>query len=562
MGLAASQARFLAITSRKMNCEFQSMQIAQEKLSVTRAMQTAAQKYQNSLSASKLVWTTGMDETYDLSYDLIMTPSALNDYIPTLITDSTGRILLSDTMFNAAVSAGVINKDGSPATQNHLFDRYGNTSGDPADYYLGARDNFINSLINYGCITPSIGEDAKKVTYESDAGLGGELPDTTIATAVTTNAFIAKLKGKTTKEINNTTTTTINYPASEILKAFGFKDDTTGDSTNVTMVVNGSDVTTNLSDVSIGDLLEGDYVLLLNGEQDMQGSLVPNAINTIAKLLGYTEEGITGEGLNVDAESYDALAQAIEFTKEDIANGGSSIEFPPMWGDIGKWDILKEGAANCNGFLSLEIKGTKQTAISLTNLLKTFLTNFAIACEGFSETSFNVEPTASGSTFVTDDLNYYFMFKEPDINPDNPNKDLSSTQISIGGFYNMLYNQLCTYGAVSDTMMQQMATDPQYLSEAIKNGRLFVSSLSNDGYYYQGAYALNEYITEIDDEAAKARAETEYEIEKSKLSYREQTLDLKMKNIDTELSALTTEYDTVKNLISKNVEKVFTMFSS
>ena len=37
---------------------------------------------------------------------------------------------------------------------------------------------------------------------------------------------------------------------------------------------------------------------------------------------------------------------------------------------------------------------------------------------------------------------------------------------------------------------------------------------------------------------------------------------LKMKNIDTELSALTTEYDTVKNLISKNVEKVFTMFST
>ena len=35
-----------------------------------------------------------------------------------------------------------------------------------------------------------------------------------------------------------------------------------------------------------------------------------------------------------------------------------------------------------------------------------------------------------------------------------------------------------------------------------------------------------------------------------------------MKNIDTELSALTTEYDSVKNLISKNVEKVFTMFSS
>lgn len=67
MGLAASQARFLAITSRKMNCEFQSMQIAQEKLSVTRDLQKASQEYQNSLSATKLVWDTEDNTVYDLS---------------------------------------------------------------------------------------------------------------------------------------------------------------------------------------------------------------------------------------------------------------------------------------------------------------------------------------------------------------------------------------------------------------------------------------------------------------------------------------------------------------
>ena len=88
MGLAASQARFLAITSRKMNCEFQSMQIAQDKLSVTRDLQSAATKYQNAMNATKLVWDTDTDEVYDLSYNLLMTPSALNDYNPYLITDT------------------------------------------------------------------------------------------------------------------------------------------------------------------------------------------------------------------------------------------------------------------------------------------------------------------------------------------------------------------------------------------------------------------------------------------------------------------------------------------
>ena len=114
MGLAASQARFLAITARKMNCEFQSMQIAQEKLSVTRDLQKAAQDYQNSLDATKLVWDTDgtrpeVDgDIYDLSYNVMMTPSTLNEFDPYLITDTLGRVLLSDPMFDAAVAAGII----------------------------------------------------------------------------------------------------------------------------------------------------------------------------------------------------------------------------------------------------------------------------------------------------------------------------------------------------------------------------------------------------------------------------------------------------------------------
>ena len=91
---------------------------------------------------------------------------------------------------------------------------------------------------------------------------------------------------------------------------------------------------------------------------------------------------------------------------------------------------------------------------------------------------------------------------------------------------------------------------------------MFISSLNTDGYFYQGAYTLNGYVAEVTDEEAIAQAEMEYELTKTKLNYKEETLDVKMKNIDTELSALTTEYDTVKNLISKNVEKVFTMFST
>ena len=121
MGLAASQARFLAITSRKLNCEFQSMQIAQEKLSITRDQQKAAEEYQNSLNATKLVWDTVDDDVYDLSYDIMMKPSALNEYDPYLITDAQGKIVLSESMFQAAVDAGIIDeKTGDPIANRSM----------------------------------------------------------------------------------------------------------------------------------------------------------------------------------------------------------------------------------------------------------------------------------------------------------------------------------------------------------------------------------------------------------------------------------------------------------
>ena len=90
------------------------MQIAQEKLSITRDLQKAAEEYQNSLNATKLVWDSGDGDIYDLTYDVMTTPSSLNGFQPFLITDAQGKLVLSTKMFNAALAAGVINEKGDP----------------------------------------------------------------------------------------------------------------------------------------------------------------------------------------------------------------------------------------------------------------------------------------------------------------------------------------------------------------------------------------------------------------------------------------------------------------
>ena len=104
--------------------------------------------------------------------------------------------------------------------------------------------------------------------------------------------------------------------------------------------------------------------------------------------------------------------------------------------------------------------------------------------------------------------------------------------------------------------------DSEYLQEVLQSGKLFLSRVKDDGYYYQVNYSTDSYIKEVADETLIAQAEAKYNTEKTRLNSKEETLDLKMKNIETEISSLTTEYDTVKNTISKNIEKSFKRYDA
>lgn len=649
MGLAASQARFLAITARKMNCEFESMQIAQQKLSVTREQQKAAQEYQDAMTATKLVWDAdnncdGTGNVYNLSYDLMMTPSALNEYDAFLVTDTQGRVVLSESMFGAAVKAGVVDSAGNPIKAGQ--------------YSEEGRNKFLEALGETGTIDGSVisGIKSLKNSY-TQVGVGGEISDKKIANAMNSPTFINHLKTAVYKkdDTNNnilslsgsigypvvqayaekgqaagtilaavgTTYTgnvvkttfkagdTINFPingyivsSETIAEAPWVNTDGTGGAagekipagtslkivagtkapcditvyvpTNSTRHNEGdlkyamsfsaiSDPANVVSDpktdgktritkngqalsadsmkkLTLGDILSGKCEFTTVAASDAAFSTLANGVlEEMAKLLGYNAGATEFKGLNVDNESNDALAQALEITKaqlQSINNEGGSY-FDLATKSQSRNDVVKNGTTY---------------SFSLTNILKSFLTNYAAVMDGF-KVDYTVDTKSTKkSVYVTDDLNYTFLVENDSAETD--------TATLNADFYNQLYNALCMYGASTDKIKQQQIQDSNYLNNALKNGQLFVMSLNTDGYFYQGHYTASDHIAEISDDEAIAQAEAEYNIKKSKLSYKEQNLELKMKNIDTELSSLNTEYDTVKNLISKNVEKVFTMFST
>lgn len=580
MGLAASQARFLAITSRKMNCEFQSMQIAQQKLSVTRDLQKASEDYQNSLTASKLVWEDMDNNTYDLMYDLMMSPTAINQYDPYLVTDTQGRIVLTNDMFNVAVKAGVIDANGTPIGKMTMGEA--DASGD------GSRNAFLNALGAAGKVDGSTISNIQGLGADgyTKSGVGGEIYDKSTANALTSNAFINYLT-KSYKEagieppyIDETDPTKGKVSVNDkiyglnLLDILGLKTsdantssdskyslaqnsnldkDCTGNGYNkesnklISITKDGNPLSeSELKNLTLGDILSGKYEMSYRGGDDFT-QIVEKVLSAMAGKLGYGYEGtMDSKGLNVDDESKQALSMAFDLTYAQY----SSISSATSKGSGNTRDLINLAQTQNN-----IIKGNNdKSSVSLSNMLKSYLTNFALAMDGF-DSGFTIDKTSTKkSKYATDDLNYYFLLKNDGA--------MTNQTMLVADFYNMLYNQLCMNGASSDATKREMISDSEYLSHGLKNGQLFVSSLNNDGYFYQGAYTLNGHMEEVPDEDAISRAELEYNVTKSKLNYKEQTLELDMKNLDTEISALTTEYDTVKNLISKGVEKVFTMFSS
>lgn len=574
MGLAASQARFLAITARKMNCEFESMQIAQQKLSVTRDQQAAAQEYQDSLNATKLVWDAdnncdGTGDVYNLSYGLMMTPSALNEYDPYLITDSQGRIVLTESMFTAALNAGIIDKDGNPIAK--ITSKDGNTTTPNGLFTVGttnattdgSRNAFLYQLGVQGLADPSTIQSIYNLgdAGYTKSGIGGAIIDKTLTNAMTTNTFITYMQNAVDEKGNSIYALDV---ISLLADADGNKEVTDdefnktfctttspskNDNNKIIITKSGRALSRQeIEKLTLGDLLSGKYEMSSWTGTNNFSAIAEKVLASMAAKFGLGESANV-KGLNVDAASESALNQAYEFSKLQL---NAEYKTDTSSGLTTNKDLSKAiSAAQDTNTIS---KSLRFSSVSLTNMLKSFLTNFTVALEGY-DAGYGVDKSsAKKSNYVTDDLSYYFVLKN-----DNATTEQSSLNAD---FYNMLYNQICMNGACSDKNIMQKINDQEYLTHALKNGQLFVSTLNTDGYFYQGHYTASGHIAEVTDDDAIAQAEAEYNVKKTKLNYKEETLELKMKNIDTELSSLTTEYDTVKNLISKNVEKVFTMFSS
>lgn len=585
MGLAAGQARLLTITARKSDCEYQSMRLSHQKIALSRELADLSNEYQNSLDQTKLVYDYygKGDTSTPLSYGLLMTPSALNDYLPITITDSLGRVTLNSKYAAAARAAG-IPQEGLGTLPSEAM-----------------RNAFVQGLYTSGILTKNTAETILGLPYNQQAGFGGG-----VTTAVTTKTGNIDTLIQSLDE-NGTEFTTTKLVSSQQIQ--GAKDDMNNCIIRTKVVDStGTATDTESASFTVADLLSGENQYNL----DYYGSVRSEQSPVTATAM--MQEYLTGSGGFVDwlYDEFSAVldlgdgytAKALEYAREEtkkLINGPDTEEYQNWhneWLNAGgnsDWDESTEwGNANVNGFLdpvgtkissgvenydpNVVINGKNYVGfvyaasnkgsdddgndhctggINLNNIAKAFLTYFVKYMDGVS----NKGPDGKEKYYVTagsleeNRLATYDYLFEYTI---KTGSEVSSDDLGQATFYDALFNQICSNGWTENNNID----DNEYLKEMLQSGMLYISKMKDDGYYYQANYATDSYIKEISDDTAIAQAEAKYTTEKAKLNAKEETLDLKMKNLDTEISSLSTEYDTVKNTISKNIEKSFKRYNA
>lgn len=562
MGLAASQARLLTITSRKSDCEYQSMDLSHQKIALARDMSIVSAEYQDSLNRTKIVYDyygTG-DKSTQLSYDLLMYPSKLNNYAPAPVTDPSGRIVLDPGLAAAAKAAG-IPQEGLGCTPSS-----------------DVRNRFIDGLMDNGVITRATGNGVKAVQYNANAGLGTTDLVTTSTERITFFDFIKDTLSNVELDLSDLT---LDASGSH-LKLIDHKTNTTYDKEEE---IQGNAQSLDASRITVADLISNNHSYALYGTTWDTEDLAPyGGRNCIIDKVGscslWNELYATLAG--VLPQDDELAQQALEYAKEQTLNSVVSLSNTQKLDysnaaykqrlikkrTMGSWSLsqkdveneAKNGSDKYVGYVYYVNNHEDNMSdyndgynMNLTNMAQAFYTYFAMYMEGLASTNYKVTREKATSEFVTDTFNAsdfsFDIVSEADTSGDN---------LLISTFYDMLFNQIAVKGWVENDKVHEN----EYLATMLRNGSMYLSAIAEDDYYYQKNYSTMQYIKEITDEEYTAVAEAKYMREKEKINAKENILDMKMKNLDTEITALTTEYDTVKSVINNNIKTGFSRYKA
>lgn len=542
MGMAAGQARLLSITARLTDNENTGQSISYSKQRLADQTQTINNEYNEALAATKLTVLTGFngaDAQYtDISFNLMTGTQMAENTKQYVVTDAMGKVMVPENIADAYTSSkGDYNKFLASLgySQADITLQYKNRNADitanpgKEQAYLTVEEKIHQAWDKY---FESVGIDI------SDNDQHG--PEFSFTTTYLTDAAGNYLdaNGNVTNTPETNGTTAPGYGYAGYMKQTDYVQQVEKDADgNYIKNPDGSyKYVFNADGTPKFETTEYDYLPSYNenGEQekDKNGNAIynrvkldqPRNIKAGETIIQQNEDGqyIAVKDIDGNAVSYESTTNGAYL---EYKGGAAAKVYEP----INYEGTTKEQRELYNYALALTeaylredyVPADYKTAADSDNT--SALTYYKNLFNKMSSSGFFA--FTNNANKVMDGTGVYKYSKEKD-KSDTPEKDNTV-------FENMLRNGELRLEYYNTTQKKFIST-----------------SISDD-----------ESIQEVKDERKIAAAENKYTQDLSALENKDKKLDLELKKLDTEHNALQTEYDSVKNVIDKNIEKSFNVFS-
>lgn len=632
MGMAASQARLLSITSRLTNNEFRSQTITNSKLRLAEKSQEASAEYMEALNSEKLVYGVYNDnggKTYTpLTANTILSYADLKNQYS--IVDATGKILLNSSdikkyqtsvdMADFLYKCG-INKVDNPKYAEKLKDIFGESYEELFD-----ADNFdINSDAelnkwpdNLQAITNSgISTLKNLLNLSNEELLARDVLNNDIKVIVNNwNSSISEdiMSLYTSKKLDMSdlgiyVETLLNYPSAAFPNP---DDDIYFDKSGNSELANKYDIATKKCYNNAHPPYSGDgqgcflhvlaHLLLSSEGAFLDGTQNYSASTTTGKSFNVDYNYISRSAIYNNNQTASLVEVSNEINKVD-ENGAPVYKAPKDKYDTTtisssekdkllsnyKWvdgeKVLKSWTERvCDLFYASQNR--EALGINYTSELLPYLDKFQTdmaneLSNDFNEGRYNkdVEVWRNGIKKWINNIekaakNFSEELKKVPVRKIPDEKD-AKYQWYVNLWYRMGSTDENTKGngTAYKEIEQNLLNNAEWLQFCFEHGILTLEQAEftekgSDLYPNMGAYDwvskpyknASDFVVEQDD-IKIAIAETKYKRQITEIENKDKKYDQDLKKLDTEHTALQTEYDSLKEVISKNTDRSFKAFS-
>ena len=549
MGLAASQAKLLSITSRLSDNELRSQSITAAKLALANQTSEASRKYINALNKTEYIYRT-YDQAGDKAY-VALTGAQLSTYSPLknqyALVNLDGQVLVSELDGANYENSGNINE---------FLDKYGieriptgetRTVVNPA--YSDAYNKWLEEYNEWSATLP------RKEDFTS------EVPDTNneiyIAVTRSGGCFSLGLSG-------------LNCYMHVLSDLIGVGEHTTSSGQTFNVYDNiGWNWNSALHDKSVFDPIRP---MLKNGH--CSGDVLENT-TTGSDGYEYTTEPVTGipklvggpvsdPNMSLYQRAVDLLWE-VHFDYNGSATGGNA------------------NAENLAKFFYFVEHDLKQATTKTV----------------FDEDAYNEAVDEHGPAPVMEDIpatidEEIYKYSDEDqaqwyvnlwhrMNGASPEKDGMQTTTTTTNVTSTEYGTTSPYTSTTVTTTKTgprwkvledgLMNSQDWLKYALESGAVSLERVNytnpteegtglKDATWTSIIYTNALDISEQTDEKAIARAEAEYEQKSREIENKDKQYDSMLKLLDTEHSALQQEYESAKAVITKNTERTLKMYSA